>query len=400
MGFNVLTKPTGALCNLDCSYCYYLEKENLYPGNSSFRMNEDTLETFIRKYIHEQPGREVVFTWQGGEPTLLGLEYYEKALDLQRKYGSGKDITNSFQTNGVLLNDDWCSFFKKNNFLIGISIDGPQHLHDIHRPNKGGQGTFTKVMKGIELLKKHGVDFNTLTVVNSLNCDYPLEIYSFLKSIGSHYIQFIPIVERLADGCGPHGLQLPLPDYAGGASLASWTVPPEKYGNFLIQVFNEWAKKDEGTYFIQAFDSALANEVGVPAGVCIFNETCGYALAIEHNGDVYSCDHYVYPEYKLGNIHSGGFKKMLFTPLQQKFGADKYDALPSQCKECEVYTYCRGECPKNRFAYTATGEPGLNYLCTGYRKFFNHIKPYIKYMASELSSERPPANVMNVSFRP
>lgn len=393
-GFNLLTKPGGAVCNLDCSYCYYLEKEKLYGNTRNFQMSDETLEVFTRKYIHEQPGPEVTFVWQGGEPTLAGIDFFRKALSLQKKYGSGKVIHNSFQTNGVLLTDEWCSFFKDNNFLIGISIDGPEEIHDAYRINKGGTGTFAKVLQAIALLQKHGVEFNTLTVVNNLNAKRPLEVYNFLKQIGSRYIQFIPVVERISVNYSSTDLALVLPETKQEAVLTPWSVPALEFGKFLIAVFNEWVKNDVGKYFIQTFDAALANEAGIPAGVCVFNERCGNALAIEHNGDIYSCDHFVYPEYKIGNIHSGSLKKTILQPQQQKFGNDKYDRLPEACKRCDVYRYCRGECPKNRFMRTSTGEDGLNYLCEGYKMFFRHARPYVEFMAGELRNNRPPANVM------
>lgn len=393
-GFNIMAKPTGALCNLDCAYCYYLEKEKLYPGAPGYKMADDTLEVFTRKYIHEQPGPELTFVWHGGEPTLLGIDYFRQAIRYQKKYGAGKKVFNAMQTNGILLNDEWCTFFKENSFLIGISIDGPEHLHDHYRLNKGGQGSFAKVMRGIGLLKKHGVEFNTLTVINNLNCDEPLQVYNFLKQVGSGYMQFIPIVERVANHAAPEELSFILPGQQRQAQLTQWSVPPQKFGKFLLAVFNEWVKKDVGRYYVQTFDAALANEVGQPAGICVFNETCGTALAVEHNGDVYSCDHYVYPEHKLGNINQSSIKKMLLSPQQQQFATDKYNTLPRQCKQCDVYLYCRGECPKNRFSTTTSGEPGLNYLCEAYKLFFNHAKPYIKYMANELYYQRPPANVM------
>ena len=395
-GFNLLAKPTGPLCNLDCSYCYYLEKEKMYPGNQNFMMNDDILEVFIRKYIHEQPGRQVTFVWQGGEPSLLGIAYFKKALKLQKKYGSGKEIHNSFQTNGLLLTDDWCIFFKENNFLIGISIDGPEEIHDRYRLNKGGKGTFLKVMAAIDLLKKYKVDFNTLTVVNDVNVEQPLIVYRFLKQIGSGYIQFIPIVERLSSECPSNGLSLVLPEYKEEAKLTSWSVPSLKFGRFLVTIFNEWVKKDVGRYFVQIFDATLANEAGEPAGICVFSKYCGDALAIEHNGDVFSCDHFVYPVYKIGNINTTSLRKMLLQSVQIKFGLDKYNSLPQQCKDCDVLRYCYGECPHNRFLTTAKGEAGLNYLCDGYKHFFRHVKPYMKYMANELRHKRSPANVMNL----
>ncbi len=393
-GFSLLAKPTGPFCNLDCTYCYYLEKEKMYPDTPSFMMTDETLEVFTRKYIHEQPGREVTFAWQGGEPTTAGLDFYKKALAFQKKYGSGKIIHNSFQTNGILLNDEWCEFFSANNFLIGISIDGPEHLHNVYRLNRGGKGTFSKVMKAIELLKKYKVEFNTLTVVNNLNAEKPLEVYRFLKQIGSKYMQFIPITERIACNANDTELSLILPEYGEQAEVSSWSVPAKAYGNFLTVIFNEWVRKDVGRYFVQIFDATLANEVGVQAGVCLFNKTCADALAIEHNGDLFSCDHYVFPEYKIGNIHTTNLKRALLDPKHQQFGEKKFDSLPRQCKTCDVYLYCRGECPKNRFLTTRSGEEGLNYLCEGYRQFFRHVKPYIHFMANELAHQRPPANVM------
>ena len=397
-GFSSMAKPTGSRCNLDCSYCYYLEKEKLYPGKTAFNMDQETLETFTRKYIHEHPGREVHFVWQGGEPTLAGIEFYRKALDLQRKYGSGKIVSNSFQTNGILLNDNWCSFFRDNNFLIGISIDGPQDLHDRYRLTKGGQGSFQKVMKAIELLKKHRVEFNTLTVVNNITVGKPLEIYRFLKSIGSHYMQFIPLVERQRVNCKTDELSLISPDYEGKWILSPWSVPSLAFGKFLSAIFDEWVKSDVGRYFIPTFDSCLANEAGIPAGLCVFNQRCGNALAIEHNGDVFSCDHFVYPQYKLGNIRASTFKKMLLSQQNEKFGNEKFDNLPSCCTKCDVYVYCRGECPKHRFNRTTSGETGLNYLCEGYKLFFRHIKPAMKFMVNELQHRRSPANIMYTNF--
>lgn len=384
-----MTKPTGPACNLDCAYCYYREKEKMYAGCRDFAMKEETLEIFIQKYIQEQPGREVSFVWQGGEPTLLGLSYFRKVLQLQQKYGRGRLISNVLQTNGTLLNEDWCRFFKDNRFLIGISIDGPEELHDQYRINRGGKGTFRKVIRSIELLRKHSVEFNTLTVVNDVNVERPMEVYHFLKKIGSHYMQFIPVMERIAAGSAAGALSLVSPGYTGETELAPWSVPAAKFGMFLVAIFNEWVKKDVGMYYVQIFDAALANEVGVPAGVCVFNERCGNSLVMEHNGDLFSCDHFVYPEYRLGNIHHDKLHPLLQSPRQQQFGNDKFERLPRPCKSCDVYTYCRGECPKNR-----TLENGLNYFCEGYKLFFRHIRPYIKFMANELAHRRPPANIM------
>lgn len=384
-----MAKPTGPSCNLNCAYCYYLEKGKLFGDKQDLVMKEETLEIFIQKYIREEPSREVTFVWQGGEPTLLGIPYFKKVVQLQKKHAAGKFIHNSLQTNGTLLNEEWCRFFKDNHFLIGISIDGPEALHDQYRLNKGGKGTYKKVIRSIELLRKHSVEFNTLTVVNDVNVERPLEVYHFLKNIGSHYIQFIPVIERVAAGCASEALKLVFPAYNGEAAIAPWSVPATKWGMFLVTIFNEWVKQDVGKTYVQLFDAALANEVGMPAGICIFNERCGNAIAMEHNGDLFSCDHYVYPEYKLGNIHTDSIQELLQSPAQQQFGNDKSSKLPRQCKNCDVYNYCRGECPKNRIL-----DNDLNYFCEGYKLFFRHIRPYMKFMANELAHRRPPANIM------
>lgn len=392
----VMAKPNGSSCNLDCSYCYYLEKENLYKNRKHFRMSDETLEKYIESYIQAQPVPEVLFTWHGGETLLRDISFYQKALALQRKYGAGRHIDNSLQTNGTLLTDEWCKFFKDNNFLIGISIDGPEHCHDVYRKNKGGKDTFKQVMRGIELLQKHGVMFNTLSVINDYNVDYPLEIYNFFKSIGSQYMQFSPIVEKISNS-RPDGLKLLPPDGLGSddAVLAPWTVSAKKFGEFYITIFNEWVRNDVGKFYIQLFDLALAGTVGKPPGVCIFSETCGHATVMEFNGDVYACDHYVFPEYKIGNVKTHTIFEMLFSENQKRFGADKRDKLPTQCRECEFLRLCHGECPKNRIIKTKTGEPGLNYLCEGYYAFWKHSQPYMEFMANELHFKRPPANVMS-----
>ncbi|WP_207421072.1 anaerobic sulfatase-maturation protein [Desertivirga brevis] len=393
--FNFIAKPAGPTCNLDCAYCYYLEKEKLFPSASTF-MSDLTLENFTRQYIQEQPGNEITFVWQGGEPCLAGIDFYKKALDLQKKYAHGKIVNNSFQTNGILLNDEWCSFFSKNNFLIGISIDGPEDLHDQFRVDKGQKGTFQKVLNAIELLKKHKVEFNTLTVVNNVNVEHPLRMYNFLKDIGSTYIQFIPLVERIVENEAPEQLKLVLPECKSESRIASWSVPSLKFGRFLVDIFNEWLKRDVGTYFIQVFDATLANEAGQPAGVCLYGKDCNNALAIEHNGDVFSCDHYVYPDYKIGNVNTENVSSLLQNPDQLDFHKKKSEDLPAQCKNCRVYHYCHGECPKNRISTTRKGDLGLNYLCEGYKHFFGYVQPYMKFMANELKHKRAPANIMYV----
>ncbi len=392
----VMAKPNGSSCNLNCSYCYYLEKEKLYENRKKMQMSDSTLELYVESYIQAQPVQEVLFTWHGGETLLRDISFYKKALSFQRKYGRGRHIDNSLQTNGTLLTDEWCKFFKDNNFLIGISIDGPEHCHDHYRKNKGGKDTFNQVMKGIELLQKHGVEFNTLSVINDYNVDYPLEIYNFFKEIGSKYMQLSPIVEKITQS-RPDGLHLLPPDGLGSddAVLAPWTVDAKKFGEFYIAIFDEWVKKDVGKYYVQLFDAALAGTIGEQPGVCIFGETCGHATAMEFNGDVYACDHYVFPEYKIGNIKTHTVYEMVFSEKQLRFGADKRDTLPTQCKQCEFLKLCHGECPKNRIIKTKTGEPGLNYLCEGYYAFWKHSKPYMEFMANELFFKRAPANVMN-----
>lgn len=388
-----MAKPMGAICNLDCTYCFYLEKENLYPG-SNFKMSEQVLDEFVKQKIEANDTPGVNFAWQGGEPTLLGVDYFEKVVELQKKYSNGKKIENTFQTNGILLDDKWCDFFTKNNFLIGLSIDGPRNQHDKYRVNKGGKPSFDQVIKGIELLKKHEVEFNTLTVVHDYNSRYPLEVYNFLKEIGSGFMQFIPIVERRSIANTKDRLTLVSPDYKGNAEVTDWSVKSAEYGNFLIKIFDEWVKKDVGKFYVQIFDIALEAWYGNEPSLCVFRETCGDAMAIEHNGDLYSCDHYVYPENKLGNIMQEHLSVLINKPQQQKFGIDKLMKLPKFCLDCEVRFVCNGECPKHRFIQTPDGEDGLNYLCAGYKKFFTHIDPYMKFMADELKQERAPANVM------
>lgn len=359
-------------------------------------MSDEVLERFTKSYIEAQPTKEVLFTWHGGETLLRKIDFYKKALHYQYKYGRNRTITNTLQTNGTLLTDEWCRFFKDNQFLIGISIDGPEHCHDTYRTNNAGKGSFKQVMKGIELLQKHNVDFNTLSVINDYNVQFPLDVYRFFKEIGSQYMQFSPIVERITDN-NSYGLTLLPPEENVDGKLASWSVNPIKFGKFYIEIFDEWVRRDVGTYFVQLFDAMLANQVGAPPGVCIFAEKCGHAAAMEFNGDVYACDHYVFPAYKLGNVKQKTIFEMMFQEEQLQFGEDKLAKLPTQCRQCEVLKYCHGECPKNRIAKTSDGEYGLNYLCRGYKAFFKHAKPYMEFMANELYFKRAPANVMNMA---
>lgn len=395
----VMTKPVSSMCNLNCKYCYYLEKANLYKNQDvagRFTMSDDVLERFVRDYIESQTSPNVLFSWHGGETLMRPLSFYQRVMDLQRRYARGRNIDNTIQTNGTLLTDEWCRFFRDNGWLVGVSIDGPQEFHDEYRRNKMGAPSFRKVMAGIELLKKHGVEWNALAVVNDFNADYPLDFYNFFKEIECRYIQFTPIVERIL----PHsdGRHLANPMDTANAPLADFSVSPEQWGEFLCTLFDEWVRQDVGQYFIQLFDSTLANWVGEQPGVCTMARTCGHAGVMEYNGDVYSCDHFVFPEYKLGNIRQKSLVEMMYSERQTQFGADKHDKLPRQCKECEYLFACNGECPKNRFAVTVDGEPGLNYLCAGYRRFFEHVAPYMNFMRAELEAGRPPANVMT-NFR-
>jgi uncharacterized protein len=391
--FHIMLKPAGPSCNLNCTYCYYLEKKNLFPVGKELRMPESVLEHFIKEFIEANQAPVVTFTWQGGEPTLMGLDFYKKSLLFQKKYSLGKKVENAFQTNGTRLDDEWCKFFKDNDFLVGISIDGAEHNHDHYRRTVSGGPTFRRVMKGIELLHKHQVEFNTLSVVNDYNSHFAGETYRFLKQIGSGFIQFLPVVERAADSAEHSALRLVAPLH-GKAEVTPWSVQAEDYGKFLITVFDEWVRHDVARYYIQIFDATLANTVGENPGICVFNETCGDALVMEHNGDIYSCDHFVYPEYFQGNIMNSPITGIVRSGKQFYFGTDKRNSLPLHCLKCDVRYACHGECPKHRFIAAPDGQPGLNYLCTGYKMFFKHVEPYMEFMAGELKNKRPPANVM------
>lgn len=393
--FHIMTKPIGPICNLDCKYCFYLEKENLYRNTASWRMSDEVLETYIRQYIEAQEVPVVSFAWQGGEPTILGVDFFRRVVQLEKRYANGKRIENAFQTNGVLLDDEWGSFLAQHGFLVGLSIDGPRQLHDKYRVDKGGQPTFDKVVRGLGYLKKYNVEFNTLTVIQRHNSYHPLEVYHFLKEVGSGFMQFIPIVERIA-AAAPEGLVLISPTAAIPAKVSPWSVEPLQFGRFLAAIFDEWVRQDIGKYFVQIFDVALESWLGLEPSLCVFRETCGSAMAIEHNGDLYSCDHYVYPENKLGNIIDDPLSALVNSNQQRRFGTDKRDTLPRYCRECEVRFACNGECPKHRFSRTPGGEEGLNYLCPGYKFFFNHIDPYMKFMANEIKHQRAPANVMEL----
>ena len=388
----VMLKPAGAHCNLACKYCYYLEKNNLYDKSHRHIMSDEMLEQFTREYIEAQTMPQVLFTWHGGEPLMRSIDFYKKALTLQKKYARGRRIDNVIQTNGTMLTDEWCEFFAQNNWLVGISIDGPQEYHDHYRLTTTGNPSWQKVMHGIELLKKHHVEWNAMAVVNAYNANHPLEFYHFFKDNGCQYLQFTPIVERLTQHQDGRTLASLADDKE--IPLADFSVTPEQWGNFLCAIFEEWVHNDVGKMFVEIFDCTLANWMGVLPGICAYSKNCGHAGVMEHNGDVYSCDHCVFPEYKLGNIRDHTLIEMLYGDKQHAFSRLKHTSLPRQCKECDMEFACHGECPKNRFEKDKYGEPGLNYLCKGYYQYYSHVAPYMDFMKRELQAQRPPANIM------
>lgn len=373
-----MLKPAGARCNLSCRYCYYLDKARLYADTPHHIMSDQLLERFTRQYIESQTQREVLFTWHGGETLLRPLSFYERAVRLQRKYAGRHVVDNCLQTNGTLLTDEWCRFLHDNHWLVGVSVDGPQLFHDAFRHDRQGNGTHARVMQGIERLNRYGVEWNAMAVVNRLNADHPQAFYRFFKDIGCHYIQFTPIVE-------PHPV----------GTVTDESVTPRQWGHFLCALFDEWVRHDVGTYFIQLFDATLANWVGVEPGVCSMSPSCGNALAMEFNGDVYSCDHFVSPDHLLGNINEQPLATLAYGKQQNRFRRMK-STLPRQCRECRFRFACHGECPKNRLIRTDDGEAGLNYLCEGYRMFFHHVAPYMDFMAREWRNDGAPANVMTL----
>jgi len=399
--FHLMTKPAGPDCNLNCRYCFYLEKDALYKNETKHRMSDETLETYIRQYCKSQKTPELVFAWQGGEPSLMGIAFFEKAVALQKKHADGRTVQNAFQTNGILLDNEWCKFLKRENFLVGLSIDGPRHIHDRFRVNRGGKPTFDQVMKTLKRFKCHGVEFNTLTCVTRQSAPHAREIYEFLKSAGTTFMQFIPIIERKpSEAALKMGLKLDIPPDLKtddvDPRVMPWTVEPLQYGQFLKTVFDCWIQEDVGHIFVQIFDVMLGAWMGMNPALCIFGETCGDALVMEHNGDVYTCDHFVYPEFHLGNIHETPLTAMMETPEQREFGLKKKTGLPTQCRQCQFLFACHGECPKHRFLKTDTGEPGLNWLCEGYKSFMTHIDPYMQQMAQLLRAGRPAADIMRM----
>jgi uncharacterized protein len=384
--FHIMTKPTGSACNLNCDYCFFLKKKDLYPG-SNFRMPEEVLDAYIKQLLEAHQVPQVTVAWQGGEPTLMGLDFFRRALELQEKYRRpGTVIENTFQTNGVLLDDEWCQFFRENGFLIGLSLDGPEDLHDYYRRDKGGQGTWERVVKAARLLQKHDVAFNILCAVNSRNAEHPLEVYRFFRDeLGAHYLQFIPIVERDNE----RGFQ-------EGDEVTDRSVSPEKWGRFLIEIFDEWVRRDVGKTFILNFDGALAGWLGMAGTLCIFGPTCGLGMALEHNGDLYSCDHFVEPGYYLGNIMQTPLIELVGSEKQHKFGQDKRDNLPRSCRQCQYLFACNGECPKNRFATTKHGEKNGNYLCDGYKAFFAHADRFMRIMADLIQKGHNADGIMQI----
>ncbi len=404
-GIHVVAKPIGPACNLDCEYCFYLEKQALFGAGGQCRMPDKVLAAFIPNYIQSQPTPVVEFVWQGGEPTLLGMDFFRRAVELQNPFLKKKTITNSLQTNGTLLTDDWCRFLKEHGFMVGISLDGPKEIHDRHRRDRAGNGTFDRVMRGLKLLQKHGVEYNVMACVARETAKRPLEVYRFLRDEGVEFIQFAPIVERLPDRRSTElGLRFACPASLSAEEeqkeVTSWSVDPERYGDFLIAVYEEWVRNDVGRIFVMNFEWALNAWIGNPSPVCVHAARCGSALVMEHNGDVYACDHCVYPQYRLGNIMEDPLSNMVERSLQSGFGVTKETTLPRLCRECDVVAACRGGCPKHRFVKTYMGEPGLHYLCPGYKKFFRHIRKYLSAMTRLLENGLPASLVMDAAKGP
>jgi len=404
-GIHVVAKPIGPVCNLNCEYCFYLEKKALFGSGEQYRMSDKVLSAFIINYITSQPTPVVEFLWQGGEPTLLGIDFFKRVLDFQKRFSGGKTITNALQTNGTLLTDEWCLFLRENKFLVGISLDGPKEINDRYRRDRQGNGSYDRVMRGLRLLQKYKVEYNVLACVARETAAYPLEVYRFFRDAGVEFIQFTPIAERMPDTHSAKiGLHLAAPAALDGRNEATevtpWSIIPEAYGDFLITIYEEWVRHDVGKIFVMNFEWALNAWIGNPSPVCVHAKQCGRSLVIEHNGDVYACDHCVYPQYRLGNILTDTLPHMVEKSLASKFGITKETALPRLCRECEVLAACRGGCPKHRFQITYNDEPGLHYLCEGYKKFFLHIRKYLRAMATLLEHGLPAARVMDAIRAP
>ena len=398
--FSTMIKVVGPVCNLDCDYCYYIEKDALYPGKkmtlAEFGMNGDVLEKFIQDYIASQPQERVEFIWHGGEPTLLGVDYFQKALELQKKYGEGKEIANVLQTNGTLIDERWAKFLAKNNFLCGLSIDGPKRFHDNHRRYTNGRGSWDKAVECARIFRENGVEFNTMSVVNASNSKEPIAVYEFLKEIGSRYMQFSPIIERIALD-DQADMSIVDNSYSKETALMQENVTAVGWGNFLCRIFDHWVKKDVGYCYVNWFDNTLAAYVGQEPSLCSMAQNCGCSLAIEHNGDAYCCDHFVFAEHRLGNIFDKNIAEMAKSDQQLFFEQHKKDTLSARCKACAYLNMCGGDCPKNRIAKTSEGE-SISCLCTGFRMFFEHTQKHFQFMANELKNQRPPANVMKAKF--
>ena len=386
--FNIMIKPVGSLCNLKCHYCYYFDKVEIYGGKEP-RMSEQMLEHFIKEYIAANDVRDVFFNWHGGEPLLAGLDFYRKAMAFQKKYADGKHIHNTLQTNATLITREWAEFFRANNFLIGVSLDGPQNVHDRYRGGKGGASVFDRVIKGIMELYRAGVQYNVMATVNRQSEGRGLEIYQFLKSAGTRFIQFMPVLEHTKD-------RLIVDPQVQGARIAPWSVSPEGYGRFLCDIFDYWVRNDVGKVFVNQFDAVLACWCGAQPGICALAQTCGGNSIIEHNGDLYPCDHFVYEGYKIGNVLETDLRTLMNSTKQVRFGLDKRNALPDDCIKCKWFFTCHGECPKHRFNTTDKGETGLNALCEGYKLFFAHVAPYMDKMKSLLQSGRPASEIMKI----
>jgi len=404
-GIHLVAKPIGPVCNLNCEYCFYLEKKALFGSGEQYRMSDKVLSAFIINYITSQPTPVVEFLWQGGEPTLLGIDFFKRVLDFQKRFSGGKTITNALQTNGTLLTDEWCLFLRENKFLVGISLDGPKEINDRYRRDRQGNGSYDRVMRGLRLLQKYKVEYNVLACVARETAAYPLEGYRFFRDAGVEFIQFTPIAERMPDTHSAKiGLHLAAPAALDGRNEATevtpWSIIPEAYGDFLITIYEEWVRHDVGKIFVMNFEWALNAWIGNPSPVCVHAKQCGRSLVIEHNGDVYACDHCVYPQYRLGNILTDTLPHMAEKSLASKFGITKETALPRLCRECEVLAACRGGCPKHRFQITYNDEPGLHYLCEGYKKFFLHIRKYLRAMATLLEHGLPAARVMDAIRAP
>ncbi|AKJ63466.1 anaerobic sulfatase maturase [Kiritimatiella glycovorans] len=395
--FHVMVKPAGPNCNLRCGYCFYLEKHAIF-GQQRFVLSGDVLEKFIAEYLRAQTVEEVTFAWQGGEPTLLGVDYFRNVCELQRKYADGHKVQNTLQTNGTLLDDEWCEFLAKEQFLVGLSLDGPRDIHDRYRFYADGRGSHEEVMRGLRLLKKHGVEFNALACVPRENAREGVRIYRFMREAGVRYIQFIPIIERKPD---PRAQELgldhgtpPSAENRGEPDVEPFTVDAAEYGAFLNAIYDDWIRRDVGRMFVNHFDIALNAWVGMPPPLCCNAKVCGSNVAMEHDGTVYTCDHYVYPEYALGNIAELTWEQIIHQPKQQEFGAAKFLDLPQYCRDCPWMFVCHGGCPKHRFIRTPDGEAGLNYLCEGFRAFYEHIDPTMRRMAELLRAKRSPAEIM------